>query len=122
MTTVRFATVNIDCGDARAMAAFWGALLGWPISYEDHDFVLLRDPGGGAGLSFQEIVDYRAPTWPVSPEGQDKQAHLDLQVDDVEAAVGRALELGARLAPFQGREDLRVLLDPAGHPFCLGTE
>jgi hypothetical protein len=28
---------------------------------------------------------------------------------------------GARLAEYQGREDLRVMLDPAGHPFCLCT-
>ena len=27
--------------------------------------------------------------------------------------------LGASLAPVQPQTDVRVLLDPAGHPFCL---
>jgi hypothetical protein len=47
--------------------------------------------------------------------------HLDIRVHDLGAAVAHALACGARLAGYQGREDLRVLLDPAGHPFCLFT-
>ncbi len=45
--------------------------------------------------------------------------HLDLAVDDLDSSVADALELGARLAEFQPQDDVRVLLDPAGHPFCL---
>jgi hypothetical protein len=48
-------------------------------------------------------------------------AHLDLEVDDLDGAVAYAVSLGARLAAHQPRADLRVLLDPAGHPFCLCT-
>ena len=33
------------------------------------------------------------------------------------AAVG--LRLGATLATEQPQENVRVLLDPVGHPFCL---
>ena len=28
-------------------------------------------------------------------------------------------DLGATLAEFQPQDDVRVCLDPAGHPFCL---
>ena len=35
------------------------------------------------------------------------------------ASVEDAVALGATLAEFQPQEDVRVLLDPAGHPFCL---
>jgi hypothetical protein len=45
--------------------------------------------------------------------------HLDLAVDDVELAVAEAIEAGATLAAFQPQDDVRVMLDPDGHPFCL---
>jgi hypothetical protein len=48
--------------------------------------------------------------------------HLDIKVDDLEAASAHALAAGARLAEHQPRADLRIMLDPAGHPFCLGVE
>jgi catechol 2,3-dioxygenase-like lactoylglutathione lyase family enzyme len=115
------ATINIDCADAAEMAAFYARLLGWEITFDAGDFILMRDPNGGAGLSFQEFATYRPPTWPEQADGQDKMIHLDIKVDDLDAAVAYALEAGARMAEFQGREDLRVLLDPAGHPFCLFT-
>ena len=47
------------------------------------------------------------------------QVHLDIEVDDLDAASALARELGATLAEFQPQEDVRVHLDPAGHPFCL---
>ena len=47
------------------------------------------------------------------------QVHLDVGVADVAAAVSDAEELGATLATFQPQDDVRVMLDPAGHPFCL---
>ena len=45
--------------------------------------------------------------------------HLDFGVIDLDAAVAYAVNAGARLAEFQPQEDVRVLFDPAGHPFCL---
>jgi hypothetical protein len=45
--------------------------------------------------------------------------HLDLEVDDLDEAVAYAVEVGAQLAEHQPQEDVRVMLDPAGHPFCL---
>jgi len=45
--------------------------------------------------------------------------HLEIQVDDLEAGVAHAVAQGATLAGFQPQEDVRVCLDPAGHPFCL---
>ncbi len=111
----------MDCADAPAMAEFYGRLLGFEVTYRDWDFIAMSDPGGGAGLSFQEYRDYRPPVWPEKPDGQDKMIHLDISVDDLDAAVAHALACGARLAEYQGREDLRVMLDPAGHPFCLCT-
>ena len=39
--------------------------------------------------------------------------------DDLAEETVRAVEQGARLAVHQPQEDVRVLFDPAGHPFCL---
>ncbi|MGE0601209.1 MAG: VOC family protein [Dehalococcoidia bacterium] len=114
--------INMDCRDPQAMADFWGKLLGWEVTWRDHDFVVLGNPSGGPSLSFQEYADYEPPVWPEEPGEQWKMIHLDLQVENVEAATAFAIECGARLAEYQGREDLRVLLDPAGHPFCLSRE
>ncbi len=105
----------------KAMAAFYGRLLGWEITYQDWDFIAMADPQGGVGVSFQEYTDYRPPVWPEQPGAQAKMLHLDMSVDDLDAAVAHALASGARLAEYQGRDDLRVMLDPAGHPFCLCT-
>jgi catechol 2,3-dioxygenase-like lactoylglutathione lyase family enzyme len=114
-------TVNIDCDDADAMAAFYGRLLGWDVTWRDGGFILMRDPEGGVGLSFQADPRYKPPVWPEQPGEQAKMIHLDIKVDDLDAATAFALASGALLAEYQGREDLRVLLDPAGHPFCLFT-
>lgn len=45
--------------------------------------------------------------------------HLDFEVSDLDAGVERAVALGAELGDYQPQEKVRVLLDPAGHPFCL---
>jgi hypothetical protein len=60
--------------------------------------------------------------WPERPGELPKMIHLDIKVDDLDAAVAHALAAGARLPEHQPRSDLRVLLDPAAHPFCLFLE
>ncbi len=101
------------------MADFYGELLGWHVAISEPDFVLLPDPTGGTGLSFQAEREYRPPTWPEQQSGHDKMLHLDIRVDDLDAAVTHAVACGARVAPVQPQERVRVMLDPAGHPFCL---
>jgi catechol 2,3-dioxygenase-like lactoylglutathione lyase family enzyme len=115
----RLQTICIDCADAHVMADFYGKLLGWKPSRREPNWVLLANPDGGTGLSFQAEPDYREPEWPERVGGQDKMLHLDIRVDDLEAAVAYALAAGARLAARQPQTRVRVLLDPAGHPFCL---
>jgi catechol 2,3-dioxygenase-like lactoylglutathione lyase family enzyme len=117
--SIRLATICIDCADAHEMADFYRRLLGWELTIAEPNWVLMRDPAGGTGLSFQAEAGYRAPVWPDPMSAQGKMIHLDIKVDDLEAAVAHALASGARLADYQPRSRVRVLLDPAGHPFCL---
>lgn len=116
---ISLATVVLDCPDAHALADFYRRLLGWEVKCSEPDWVLLGCPDGGTGLSFQSEPGYQAPVWPERPEEQQKMLHLDLRVDDLDGAAAYAVAAGATRAAFQPQDDVRVLLDPAGHPFCL---
>ncbi|WP_018348529.1 VOC family protein [Longispora albida] len=111
--------VVLDAPDAPALARFYSALLGWEISKESENHCTLGPASGVAYLATQFAQDYVRPAWPNSPGQQQMMLHLDFEVSDLTAAVDHALELGAELAGFQPQDDVRVLLDPAGHPFCL---
>jgi hypothetical protein len=109
--------VTLDCADPRGLAAFYGRLTGMSELFASDDFVALT-AGSGCDLGFQRVDGYRAPQWP----GQDvpQQSHLDLATDDLDATEELALHLGATKADVQpGDGRWRVLLAPAGHPFCL---
>ena len=128
-------TICIDCVDAHQMARFYGGLLGWEPTFVEPDWVLMRDPAGGAGLSFQAEPGYQSPSWPERPDAQQKMLHLDIRVTPpagpeggpseedgqaaLDAAADHATSLGGRLADHQPRPDLRIVLDPSGHPLCL---
>lgn len=74
--------------------------------------------GPGPALGFQRVENYRAPHWPDQQSPQ--QLHLDFAVADLDAATDLVLALGATRPEHQpGGDRCRVLLDLAGHPFCL---
>ena len=73
--------------------------------------------GPDHALGFGTLPDHEAPAWP--NEHGTKQFHLDLAVDDLDAAAAQCVELGATLPDEQPGETWWVLLDPSGHPFCL---
>lgn len=112
-------TVVLDAPDARALADFYRRLLGWTVERAEADWVKLSAPDGGTALSFQTEAAYARPTWPAGSGDQQMMVHLDINVDDLDAAGAHAVAAGAVLAGYQPQDDVRVYLDPAGHPFCL---
>jgi catechol 2,3-dioxygenase-like lactoylglutathione lyase family enzyme len=114
--------IVLGAPDPKALAAFYGSLLGWTVQQDEPDWVTIVAPEGGAGLSFQLEGDYVRPTWPARPGDQQMMVHLDVEVDDLDAAQAHAVAAGATLADYQPQDDVRVYLDPAGHPFCLFLE
>ena len=113
-------TVVLDCHDAHELSEFYRQLLGWEVRATEPDWVLIRPPDDvGTGLSFQSEEGYVPPVWPEGPGDQQKMLHLDILADDLEEAGKHAIGLGATLAEHQADDDVRVFLDPAGHPFCL---
>jgi catechol 2,3-dioxygenase-like lactoylglutathione lyase family enzyme len=111
--------IVLGAPDARELADFYNRLLGWRVEQDEPGWVKLRAPGGGPGLSFQTESAYARPTWPAGPGDQHMMIHLDIKVDDLDVAGAHAIAAGATLAEFQPQDDVRVYLDPAGHPFCL---
>lgn len=112
--------VVLDCADARSLAQFYADLTGWTIfSQEDNWVTLAPSKDAGYNLAFATEPLYVPPVWPTVAGSPQMMAHLDLEVDDLEPAVAEAVRLGGRLADFQPQEKVRVMLDPAGHPFCF---
>ena len=105
--------------NARELAAFYQRLLGWTVEKDEPDWVKLRSPEGGPGLSFQTEAHHVRPKWPAGPDDQQMMVHLDIGVDDLDVAGAHAVASGAVLAAHQPQAHVRVYLDPAGHPFCL---
>ncbi len=112
-------TVVLDAPDPAALADFYRRLLGWTVDAAEPNWVKISGPDGGTALSFQTESAYVSPTWPAGPGDQQMMVHLDIKVDDLDAAVAWASAAGATLADFQPQGHVRVCLDPAGHPFCL---
>jgi catechol 2,3-dioxygenase-like lactoylglutathione lyase family enzyme len=112
--------VCIDCADAEELADFYGRLLGFEATSRDGaGWIAMRHPTGGTDLLIQAEANYHPPVWPEQPGAQDKMLHFEIMVDDLDAAVAHAIASGARQAEYQPQPDVRVMLDPAGHPFCL---
>lgn len=116
---IRLTGVTLNAPDPPALARFYAALLGWPITVESPEWVQLANPEGGIGLNVVLEEIHVPPTWPARPGEQQIQLHLEILVDDLAAASAHAVECGATLAAFQPQETVRVHLDPDGHPFCL---
>ena len=116
MALASLGLITIDCADPTALADFWVKLLGGEVAYTGPDVVMVRSERGS--LAAVRVADYRPPTWP--DDTVPKQMHLDLIVEDLDAAETEAIRLGARRADEQPNpEKWRVMLDPSGHPFCL---
>jgi catechol 2,3-dioxygenase-like lactoylglutathione lyase family enzyme len=123
-------SVTIGAPAPRELAAFYAQLMGWPVSASEaarpgmppqDGWAQLRPPDGEAGptLNFEYEARFIRPVWPAAEGRQNATQHLDIAVADLDAAVRWALGVGAVLADVQPQEAVRVMLDPAGHPFCL---
>ncbi len=106
-TAVRFYTAAFGLTVGRRFGTDFVELLGWPAPV----YLLAKKAGTvGAGGDLRRYERHWTPV------------HPDIVVDNVDKAVERALQAGARLeapakdAPY-GR--IAMLADPFGHGFCL---
>jgi catechol 2,3-dioxygenase-like lactoylglutathione lyase family enzyme len=127
---LRVTSVTISAPDPRSLAQFYSRLLGWPVAVTEpprpgsppnDGWAQMGPPPGQVGptLNFEYEQEYVPPMWPSRPGQQQLQTHLDIAVAEIDEAVAWAESAGARQADYQPQEHVRVMLDPAGHPFCL---
>ncbi|WP_399090055.1 VOC family protein [Streptomyces sp. BBFR2] len=119
MALIELGVVALDCPDSRALAGFYAEMLGWRVADEDGDWIEVAGPQGRT-LAFQQVAGYRPPQWPGQEHPQQLHLDFDVRRADAEAAHEKVLALGAKLVQQDdARQNWRVYLDPAGHPFCL---
>jgi catechol 2,3-dioxygenase-like lactoylglutathione lyase family enzyme len=110
--------VVFDTADLAAESTFWAGLLGGTVDADDDWHTVFVD--GEPRLSFQLAPNHVQPDW---PDGEPQQIHLDLYVDDIQAAHQHAVSIGAKLLKpaddLSAAEGFQVYADPSGHPFCL---
>jgi catechol 2,3-dioxygenase-like lactoylglutathione lyase family enzyme len=117
-TVAQLFAVTVDCPDPKELARFYQAFTGWELSWSNDDFVVLSGDDG-VRIDFQRVPNPPSG-WP--DPAAPRRVHLDFRVEDLAEAEAQVLGLGATLAEHQpGGRRFRVLLDPAGHPFCLVT-
>lgn len=115
---IKHQVVVFDAADLAAESRFWAGLLGGTVDAEDDWHMVLVD--GEPRVGIQLAPDHVPPEW---PHGNPQQIHLDLWVDDIDAAHEEAMSWGAKLlqaaAETEEPDNFQVYADPAGHPFCL---
>ena len=117
---LKLGAIVLDSGNSEELSAFYEKLLGWTKHRYDEEWIIVSSGGGeGTPLVFQEVKNYERPVWPGVSGKQQQMLHLDFYVDDIEKGVRRALSCGAELSKIQLEDGWRVLLDQAGHPFCI---
>ena len=109
--SARLVGISLDCPDPQRLADFYRELLGGRQLWAKESSVGIEVPG--IVLVAQQVEGHLPPAWP-----ETSIVHLDLSADDLGEAAELAVMLGATV-PAQPDPRWRVLLDPAGHPFCL---
>ncbi|WP_413752589.1 VOC family protein [Streptomyces sp. R-74717] len=117
---MKLIAINLDCPDPLALASFYQQATGLESHPQSDAHFAGLNGDDGLFIGFQRVDDYRAPSWPDQTVPQ--QLHVCFKVEDLDEAEARLLELGADKPQQQPNKDKwRVLIDPAGHPFCLVT-
>ena len=115
---LRWQAICIDSTDPGPLGHWWSELLGWRVTHEDDDEVVLEPPAGSPedGVA-ADILFLRVP----EDKAVKNRLHLDLRPDDQAAEVTRFEGLGARRVDVgQGPEVTWVVLaDPEGNEFCI---
>ncbi|SDK60533.1 hypothetical protein SAMN05216298_0754 [Glycomyces sambucus] len=116
--TLNWQCIVVDAADPRTLAPWWADLLGWRVTYDTKEEVVLEPAEGSPqdGVS-PDILFIKVP------EGKSvkNRLHIDLRPDDQAAEVARAESLGATRVDVGQDEKATwvVMADPAGNEFCI---
>lgn len=108
----RIDEVVIDCANPEALASFWAQVLGGEAIGRDEAWWYILPPRW-TQLSFQKVPEVKTIK---------NRLHLDVEVEDLDAAILQAQQLGAACvggAHHDKAGSFQVLLDPEGNEWCL---
>lgn len=112
--------IVLDSANSEELSDFYARLLNWEKIIYDEEWIIVKSRDGkGIPLVFQEVEDYVPPVWPNEKGNQQQQEHVDFYVKDVAASVAHAKSCGAVVNKTQFSDVICVMLDPAGHTFCI---
>ena len=113
-----FREVVIDSTDPAPLAAWWGEVLGWPVTQEEAGFYWLSSTGEPWAPPPLLVI---APV--PEPKAGKNRLHIDLNPSGCDQAeeLERLLALGARRVDVGQGDEVPwvVLADPEGNEFCL---
>jgi len=113
----RLTEISIDARDPRALARFWGEVLGWPVTDDERGLSWISETGDYTARPL--IVFAPVP----EPKTVKNRLHLDVNPSGVDQyqELERLLALGATRADVGQGVDVSwvVLADPEGNEFCL---
>ncbi|WP_073950321.1 VOC family protein [Streptomyces kebangsaanensis] len=104
--------IVVDCREPKTLVRFWAQLLGGDPVDRARGWSHVEPPGF-ARLAFQPVPESRAAK---------NRLHLDIAVDDIEAATAEAVRLGAVKVGETVTDDqgsFQAMLDPEGNEFCF---
>lgn len=130
MARLQLTSITIGSPNPQELARFYAGLLGGELTADEPapqgqppeaGWAQVRTTSdfGRITLNFEYERAWQTPVWPSKVGQQHITQHLDIRVDDLESAVGQAIACGAVQDPYQPQDDVRVMRDPHGHPFCL---
>jgi len=116
---IKMFSVTLDCSNSQELAYFYASLLNWEKGFNEDGCTWVTGPEKYPFILFQQTDDYEPPVWPQEANKQQQMVHIDFAVNNLEEAIQHAKNCGATLAPEQFSDSWIVMIDPAGHPFCL---
>lgn len=112
-----FDAITMDCADPVALSRFWARVFGTEPEATDGEppqYVDLLPVAGIPVLRFQRVPEAKTVK---------NRLHLDVSVEDLDAACARVEELGGRRLSDEPFAEYgyrwHVMADPEGNEFCL---
>ena len=104
--------ITMDVNDLDTCGEFWSRLLGADILFRNEQYLRLGQKGERPTLLLQKVPE---------PHEVKNRVHIDLDVADLDTAVGRVLALGGKKIRELNEYGIKwaVMADPNNNEFCL---
>jgi len=115
---IRIQSVAIDSTDPQRIGPFWQQALGWRLTHDSPDEVVLEPPAGSREDGVvPDLLFLKVP----ETKTVKNRLHIELRPKDQAAEVSRLEALGATRVDVGQGEDATwvVMADPDGNEFCV---